>query len=95
MQTSRIFGFDIFSSSKKELFAHFDSFLVTKRLVKTQIVFTPNSEQIVMAKSDRSFAKALQGADWLLPDGMGLVYASFLLKFLAKQIKKFKKELPE
>ncbi len=93
MQTSRIFGFDIFSSSKKELFAHFDSFLVTKRLVKTQIVFTPNSEQIVMAKSDRSFAKALQGADWLLPDGMGLVYASFLLKFFGKTNKKIQERI--
>ena len=84
MQTSRIFGFDIFSASKKELFAHFDNFLVGDKKAKTQLVFTPNPEQIVMAKRDRSFAENLQKADWLLPDGIGLVCASTLLKFFGK-----------
>ena len=84
MQTSRIFGFDIFSSSKKELFAHFDNFLATDKSPKTQLVFTPNPEQIVMAKRDKSFAQNLQQADWLLPDGIGLVCAASLLKFFGK-----------
>ena len=84
MQTSRIFGFDILSVSKKELFAHLDNFLVADKSPKTQIVFTPNPEQIVMAKHDQSFAQNLQQADWLLPDGIGLVHASFLLKFFGK-----------
>lgn len=84
MQTSRIFNFDILSASKKELFAHFDNFLVGDKKVKTQIIFTPNPEQIVMAKHNQSFAENLQKADWLLPDGIGLVCASALLKFFGK-----------
>lgn len=84
MQTSRIFGFDILSSSKKELFAYLDNFLVGGKLEKTQLVFTPNPEQIVMARRDRSFTENLRKADWLLPDGIGLVCASSLLKFFGK-----------
>ncbi len=93
MQTSRIFGFDIFSSSKKALLADFDDLLIAHRLPKTQIVFTPNSEQIVMAKHDASFAENLQKADWLLPDGIGLVYASFFLKFFGKTPSKIKERI--
>ena len=84
MQTSRIFGFDILSVSKKELFAHFDNLLVGDKSEKTQIIFTPNPEQIVMAKRDKLFAENLRKADWLLPDGIGLVCASALLKFFGK-----------
>lgn len=84
MQTSRIFGLDILSTSKKELFAHLDNFLVGAKPAKTQIIFTPNPEQVVMAKHDQAFAQNLKKADWLLPDGIGLVCASFLLKFFGK-----------
>lgn len=93
MQTSRIFGFDIFSASKKELFAHFDNFLATKKAAKTQLVFTPNPEQIVMARHSKSFTQNLQQADWLLPDGIGLVCASALLKFFGKTDHKIKERI--
>lgn len=93
MQTSRIFGFDIFSSPKKELLAHFDDLLIAGKLLKTQIVFTPNPEQIVMAKHDQFFAENLQKANWLLPDGIGLVYASVLLKFFGKTPNKIKERI--
>ena len=93
MQTSRIFGFDIFSSPKKELLAHFDDLLIAGKLLKTQIVFTPNPEQIVMAKHDQFFANNLQKANWLLPDGIGLVYASALLKFFDKTPNKIKERI--
>ena len=93
MQTSRIFGFDIFSSSKKALLADFDDLLIAHRLPKTQLVFTPNPEQIVMAKHDASFAEDLQKADWLLPDGIGLVHASFFLKFFGKTKNKIQERI--
>lgn len=44
-----------------------------------QLVFTPNSEQVVQAEEDEEFAQALLEADILLPDGVGLVAASKLL----------------
>lgn len=93
MQTSRIFGFDILSVSKKELFAHFDNFLVGAKSEKTQLVFTPNPEQIVIAKHDQSFAENLHKADWLLPDGVGLVCASALLKFFGKTSNKIRERI--
>ena len=49
------------------------------------VVFTPNPEIIMLAhdarvKHDDSFANALNSADLLLPDGIGVVIASKILK---------------
>ena len=84
MKTSRIFGFDILNLKKTELFEYFDNFLVDNRSAKTQVIFTPNPEQIVMAKHNLLFANYLKKADWLLPDGIGLVWASSILEFFGK-----------
>ena len=46
-------------------------------------VFTPNSEIIMMAYEDEEFRKALNKADLLTADGIGVVYAS---KILGKSI---------
>ncbi len=93
MQTSQLFGFNIFNSSKKALLAEFDDLLVARRLPKTQVVFTPNPEQIVMAKHNQSFAENLQKADWLLPDGIGLIWAAALLKFFGKAPHKIRERI--
>jgi N-acetylglucosaminyldiphosphoundecaprenol N-acetyl-beta-D-mannosaminyltransferase len=42
-------------------------------------VATPNPEQIVLAKREPTFLKLLTQFDYLLPDGVGLVWASRLL----------------
>lgn len=42
-------------------------------------VFTPNSEIIMMAYEDAEFQKALNKADLLTADGIGVVYASKIL----------------
>ena len=42
-------------------------------------VFTPNSEIIMMAYEDAEFKKALNKADLLTADGIGVVYASKIL----------------
>ncbi len=49
---------------------------------KLQLVFTPNPEQLVQAQNDANFFANLQQADYLLPDGVGLVWA---LKYLSNQ----------
>lgn len=51
---------------------------------KFRRVFTPNSEIIMMAYRDSSFREALNKADLLTADGIGVVYAS---KILGKPIK--------
>lgn len=44
------------------------------------VVFTPNPEQVVQAYHQPAFAVVLQAADLLLPDGIGLIWASKLLE---------------
>lgn len=43
-------------------------------------VFTPNSEILLMAYHDEEFAEVLNSADLLTADGIGVVYASRILK---------------
>ncbi len=43
---------------------------------KFKTVMTPNPEQIVLASKEPRFGEALEQADYLLPDGAGLVWAS-------------------
>ncbi len=103
MQTSNLFGLSILNVSKKELFSFFDHFLSAAGVfsgdgsaskTKTLSIFTPNPEQIVVAKHDLVFADTLAKADYLLPDGIGLVMASRILKFFGKTKQKIKERLP-
>ena len=48
----------------------------------TLTVMTPNPEQVMLTRNNPSFLRTLQSADLLLPDGIGLIYAS---KILSKQ----------
>lgn len=47
---------------------------------KRRCVFTPNSEIIMMAYRDKEFAEVLNAADILTADGIGVVYASKILR---------------
>ena len=47
---------------------------------KDHAVFTPNSEIILMAHKDAEFCGLLNSADLLTADGIGVVYASRILK---------------
>lgn len=47
---------------------------------KRKCVFTPNSEIIMMAYRDAEFCNLLNSADILTADGIGVVYASRILK---------------
>lgn len=70
----------LFSSPKKELLKELAVQLQGRS--STALVFTPNLEQIALANKDKKFAKTLGLADFLLPDGMGLVWgARFLQQF--------------
>lgn len=46
----------------------------------THMVFTPNPEIILLAQDNLALTEALKQADMLLPDGIGVVIASRLLK---------------
>lgn len=55
---------------------------VKKAIEKKQksIIFTPNSEIVMVAEKDKEFKNILNNADLLVPDGIGLVLASKYLK---------------
>ncbi len=42
-------------------------------------VVTPNSEMVYLAQSDPAFAKILRESDFVVPDGVGVIYASKLI----------------
>ena len=47
---------------------------------KPHAIFTPNSEIIMVAYKDAEFCKELNEASLVIPDGIGVVYASRILK---------------
>ena len=49
-------------------------------LDRPSLIFTPNSEIIYMAKNDEEFKKILNSSDINTADGIGVVYASKILK---------------
>jgi N-acetylglucosaminyldiphosphoundecaprenol N-acetyl-beta-D-mannosaminyltransferase len=70
-------GKTIFGNDKFELLKFLENHLKTRKT--TFSVFTPNPEQLVLAEHDESFNQVLKSADLLIPDGMGLVWASRIL----------------
>jgi len=43
-----------------------------------RVIFTPNPEMVMLARRDADFAAVLAAADLVVPDGIGIVYASRL-----------------
>ncbi|MBT3249441.1 MAG: WecB/TagA/CpsF family glycosyltransferase [Candidatus Pacebacteria bacterium] len=77
-----LFDLNIFSSRRSRLLSIFE-----KRLNEPQelcVVYTPNPEQIVQSRGNKKFKQVLQQADLLLPDGIGLVWASKILALFGR-----------
>ncbi len=79
---TKFLGKQFVSNSKDEVLKSLVS-QVSGR-AKTQIVFTPNPEQLVYAKSHSEFDKTLGIADILLPDGIGIIYGAKFLSLFNK-----------
>ena len=56
--------------------------------VTTSIIFTPNPEIVMLSQKDKELSYALSSANLLIPDGIGIVYASRLTS------NKIKKRVP-
>lgn len=80
--TALLFDLNVFSNKRSSLLNVLKKWLDDSR--ELRVVCTPNSEQIVQSRGDKKFKQALQQADLLLPDGIGLVLASRLLAFLGR-----------
>lgn len=79
----KILGISISQSSKKEILEEMQKYLskTPNKRLKSRLIFTPNTEQLVFAQKDPDFAELLNRADIALPDTIGVVLAS---KILAK-----------
>lgn len=79
-KTDKSFQFrdkSIFSNGKSELLTLVKN--VIDQTKKPFLIFTPNPEQLVLAETDERFDLELKQADLLLPDGVGLMWASSFL----------------
>lgn len=57
----------------KEAVSRVEGFIAEK---KPHLVVTPNAEMIMMANQDKDFAQIINGADLVVPDGAGVVWAA-------------------
>lgn len=81
-QTVLLLEKNIFSSHKSRLLESLREKVIGTK--KPLIIFTPNPEQLVLAAKDRQFRSDFDQADYLLPDGIGLVLASRVLSLFGK-----------
>lgn len=69
----KIFGVRI---DRVDMDEAFNRFLVLLNRERTAVIYTPNTEMVMMAEKDREFKDVLNTADMVIPDGIGLIYAS-------------------
>ena len=85
----QLLNLSLFSSSKTQLLSILENRLKEEKFT---LIFTPNPEQVVQSKENQEFKTNLAQADILLPDGIGLVWASQLL-YLKGKSKKLKERI--
>ncbi len=73
-----LLGYDVDSGSLGEIVAAIVDSLTGVRSRRVLACFNPHS--YVVALKDHEFASALRASDWLLPDGIGVVLASWVLR---------------
>lgn len=69
----KIFGVRI---DRVDMDEAFNRFLVLLNRERTAVIYTPNTEMVMMAEKDREFKEVLNSADLVIPDGIGLIHAS-------------------
>lgn len=84
LNTAIILGIPLFSNSKPALLNTLSQILAEKRSSRLKLVFTPNPEIMMASLEDSVFKNALLNADYNIPDGTGVVWASRLLALLGK-----------
>ena len=73
----RILGTRVQDTTESETLAFLEFALVEQRQVA---VFTPNTEMIMAAWKDEAFQARLNRAEWVIPDGIGLIHAARMQK---------------
>lgn len=78
LQVQPVFGFPIFAGTRDDCYTLLEKSLQRKEKTP-HLVFSLNPEQLMFAQRNTQFAETLQKGDILLPDGVGVVWASKLL----------------
>lgn len=73
----RILGVPVDMVNYEEALSRFRTFIETDGV---SLIVTPNSEIVVNASKNPELMSAIEGAEMVIPDGIGLVYASKILK---------------
>lgn len=76
-ETIRIFGVKIDKLTQKEVLTNIKSYLNGE---VTRTIYTPNTEIVMEAKKDEKLKNILNDGDIVIPDGIGLIYASKIKK---------------
>ncbi len=74
---TNILGVKVDTLTNSEVLKKIDLFLKEDGM---KMIFTPNPEMIMAAREDSRFMEVLNNADIVIPDGIGVVYASKLNK---------------
>jgi N-acetylglucosaminyldiphosphoundecaprenol N-acetyl-beta-D-mannosaminyltransferase len=74
--TVDIFGIPVFSGGKAKALEQVGEKLATAGVLEPLVVFTPTTEQVVMAQHDDLLCASFQKSDLNLPDTLGLIWAS-------------------
>ena len=86
-----ILGIKIDNLSKQDVLERINSYITND---SSQVIVTPNPEFVLKAQKDEKFRNILNKTDIAIPDGTGLVFASWWLKHLnLKKIIKFKNRI--
>ena len=85
LNTSNFLGFNIFSGSVNELAQIVEKHTENKRTNEFKYLSCLNPHSIVISGSDAKFSKALVDSNWLIPDGIGLVFGLRALGFKCDQ----------
>lgn len=82
----KLLGLNLFGKQKSQLLKILHPILTSKPTKQGApiTIFTPNPEQVVQAKHSKPFGITLEKADFLLPDGVGLLWASRVLSLFGK-----------
>ncbi|HKL41016.1 MAG TPA: WecB/TagA/CpsF family glycosyltransferase [Clostridia bacterium] len=75
MESIKILGIKINKVTNKEAFDYFVDLLKEN---ETTSIFTPNPEIVMMAQKDDELKKAIFESNLVIPDGIGLIFASRL-----------------
>ena len=82
MNKINVLGVNFDNTTMKETVEKCNEFLKTG---KTNLIVTPNPEIVMEARKDSEFKNLLNSADLCLPDGIGIIIASKILKTPLKE----------